>query len=119
MLYYIKMKILTILHRNQAPDLQKHKSIHSLISEFSCDPDVQKVSVNSTLNKRYIKDDDDYLVDHGEERETDDGKERETEDGEEREIEDGEERETDGGKESKLNEEKVSTSNDVDTIEML
>jgi len=86
------------LLRNPAPDLKKYKSLHSLISEFSCDPDVQKVSVNSTLSKRYIRDDD-YLADYGEERETDDSEERETDDSEERETDDGEERETDDGEE--------------------
>jgi len=52
------------LLRNPAPDIEKHEFLPSLISEFSCDPDVQKVSVNSTLNKRYIRNDD------GEERAT-------------------------------------------------
>jgi len=60
------------LLRNPAPDIEKHEFLPSLISEFSCDPDVQKVSVNSTLNKRYIRNDD------AEEREACDGKERAT-----------------------------------------
>jgi len=126
------------------PDMKKQKSIiHSLIIEISSDPHVQKVSVNSTLNKRYIRDDDTSLVEgyensepgnnqiretaDGEESETEDGKERETDDGIERETDngkgrktdDGEERETDDGEESRLNEENVSRLNYVDTIEQL
>jgi len=48
--------------------MEKHGSIHSLISELSCNPYVQKVSVNSTLNKRYIRDKDEYLAYYGEEK---------------------------------------------------
>lgn len=53
--------------------MEKHESIHSLISEFTCDPDVQKVNVNSTLNKKYIRDDDGCLTDDGKEKGTYDG----------------------------------------------
>jgi len=74
----------------------KHGSIHSLISEFSCDPDVQKVSVNSTLNKRYIRDDDKCLVDDGEKRETSDEDRNKTNDGQERNTEGEKSRPDDG-----------------------
>jgi len=59
--------------RKPIPDMEKHESTHSLITEFSCDPDVQKVSINSTLNKKYIRDDDGCLTDDGKERGTYDG----------------------------------------------
>jgi len=50
--------------------------ISHLITELSCDPDVQKVSINSTLNKRYIRDED-----HCKGRETDDGEKSRVHDG--------------------------------------
>jgi len=87
--------ILSILLRNPAPDIRKHKYLHSLISELTSNPDVQKVSVNSTLTRKYIRDDDECLADDGEERETEDGKKRDRDDGKERKTDDGEERETD------------------------
>jgi len=43
--------------------VEKCDSIHSMIAELSSDPDVQKVSVNSTLNKRYIREKDEWLAD--------------------------------------------------------
>jgi len=49
--------------------MEKHKSIHSLITEFRCDPDVQKVKVNSTLTKKYIRDDDECVGDDDKKRE--------------------------------------------------
>jgi len=55
--------------------MEKHESIHSLISELSCNPDVQKVGVNSTLNKRYIRDKDGCLANYGEEKALDDVRE--------------------------------------------
>ncbi|KAF6027076.1 hypothetical protein EB796_014620 [Bugula neritina] len=47
----------------QVPNVEKCDSIHSMIAELSSDPDVQKVSVNSTLNKRYIREKDEWLAD--------------------------------------------------------
>jgi len=44
-------------NRKPAMDMTKYKETSHLITELSCDPDVQKVKVNSTLNKRYIRDD--------------------------------------------------------------
>jgi len=121
--------------------MKRCNTIHSLISELTCDPDVQKVSVNSTLNKRYIRDDDEFLVDDGEERETDgeeretDGeeretdhgkererdhdKERETDDGEERGTDDGEERETDDGEERETEDVKERETEDGEERETI
>jgi len=50
-------------NRNPEIDMTKYKEISHLIVELSCDPDVQKVSVNSTLNKRYIREKDKCLAD--------------------------------------------------------
>jgi len=93
------MYLLQTPNRNPAIDMSKYKETSHLITELSCDPDVQKVSVNSTLNKRYIRDDDECLADYDEERERDGGEERERDDGEDREADDGEERERDDSEE--------------------
>jgi len=106
------MYLLQTPNRNPAIDMAKYKDTSHLIAELSCDPDVKKVSVNSTLNKRYPRDDDGCLADYGEERETDDRKKRETGDGEERETYGGGERETDYGGERETDNGKERETND-------
>jgi len=76
-------------YSHSVPELGRYESIHSLIDEFSCDPDVQKVSVNSTLSKRYIKDRNECLADDGETRTEDCGEGSKTDDCEENQPDNG------------------------------
>jgi len=67
------MYLLQTPNRSPAINMSKYKETSHLITKLSCDPDVQRVSVNSTLNKRYIRDDDECLADDSEQKETGDG----------------------------------------------
>jgi len=97
--------------RNPAPDFQKHKSIHSVISELICDLDVQKVSVDSTLNKRYLRDDDASLVESYKDSEPGNNKQREIDGDKSRGTDDSKERETAHSEEGRLLDGKVNQPN--------
>jgi len=44
------------------PEVRLYPSVNTLVTDLSHDPYVQRVDVNSTLNKRYFRDDTDLLV---------------------------------------------------------
>ncbi|KAF6033338.1 CASP9 [Bugula neritina] len=49
--------------RKQTPDMKSYKSIQHLIVTLSCNPNVQKIDVNSTLNKRFVREENEFLAD--------------------------------------------------------
>jgi len=93
-------------YSHSVPELGRYESIHSLIDEFSCDSDVQKVSVNSTLSKRYIKDRNECLTDEASEASTPDY-------GEEVPTDDCEENQPDNGRASKSDSDEITSDDSV------
>ncbi|KAF6032697.1 hypothetical protein EB796_009038 [Bugula neritina] len=49
-------------NRKPMPEVRLYPSVNTLVTDLSHDPYVQRVDVNSTLNKRYFRDDTDLLV---------------------------------------------------------
>jgi len=44
--------------------MKSYKSIQHLIAALSCNPNVQKIDVNSTLNKRFVREENEVLADN-------------------------------------------------------